>query len=70
MLRPRSSTFLAPLCAFLLLPLAGRTLRDQTFNLEQNREQVAGLTGLSAFHPGDNPQWADPGFAPAEVLHA
>jgi hypothetical protein len=50
--------------------LAGRTLRDQTFNLEQNREQVAGLTGLSAFHPGDNPQWADPGFAPAEVLHA
>jgi hypothetical protein len=42
-------------------------VRGQTFDLEQSREQVADLTGLWAFHPGDNPQRAaaQPGPAPS-----
>jgi len=41
---------------------AACTARAQTFNLEENREQVADLTGLWRFHTGDNPAWAQPGF--------
>lgn len=34
----------------------------QTFDLEQNREQVAELAGLWRFHTGDDPAWAQPGY--------
>ncbi len=46
----------------LLLFAAALQLHAQTFSLETGREPVASLDGLWRFHPGDNPQWASPGF--------
>ena len=33
-----------------------------TFDFEQAREPLVKLDGLWRFHPGDDPQWAEPGF--------
>jgi hypothetical protein len=49
---------LLALLAILLAP----TLRAQSFDLEQGREQVMDLTGQWHFHTGDDPAWAQPGF--------
>lgn len=35
---------------------------SQTFNLENERVQMAELRGLWRFHTGDDMRWADPGF--------
>lgn len=35
---------------------------SQTFNLENDRVQMAELQGLWRFHTGDDMRWADPGF--------
>lgn len=35
---------------------------SQTFNLENDRVQMAELRGLWRFHTGDDLRWADPGF--------
>jgi hypothetical protein len=34
----------------------------QTFDFEQGHQSVSELDGKWRFHPGDNPQWAEPGF--------
>jgi hypothetical protein len=49
--------------AMVLMPLGFvQATHAQTFDLEQNREQVTDLTGLWRFHSGDNPAWAEPGY--------
>jgi phosphoserine phosphatase RsbU/P len=48
-------------CLFVLAAGAVRS-PAQVFDLDHGRTSVAPLDGLWRFHPGDDPQWADPGF--------
>lgn len=47
-------------------------IQSQTFNLENDRVQIAELQGLWRFHTGDDPDgkmgWADPAFDDSEWL--
>jgi hypothetical protein len=59
------SSFAAALLAVLAI-LCADVARGQTFNLENDRVQMAELHGMWRFHTGDDPDselgWADPGF--------
>lgn len=46
----------------LLLGVATLAASAQTIDLDQARLQVAPIGTAWHFHPGDNPQWAQPGF--------
>ena len=42
--------------------LCASQARSQTFNLENDRAQMAELRGLWRFQTGDDPRWANPTF--------
>ncbi len=57
----RSAVLWACGLVLLLLAAAG-TAWGQSFNLQTGREPVALVDGMWRFHPGDDAQWAEPGF--------
>jgi hypothetical protein len=61
MLRHARLGILAALLAVGALVCASHA-HSQTFNLENDRVQMAELHGLWRFHTGDDLRWADPGF--------
>lgn len=58
----RKLTSLSAILFTLLLLACARPAHPQTFDLEQDRVQMAPLDGLFRFHTGDDPRWSSPSF--------
>jgi len=46
----------------LIVTVCAMPARAQVFDLDYDRQPIVAINGLWHFHPGDDPQWADPAF--------